>query len=146
MNITQQFFCICNFIAIVSIFTYKNITLWLKESKELFGMIALSKACTNDFSMTKWILLWLDPLWMPPPPFLECITWEEGFGRSTKYLSQFYLKGCTNMGDGIYWWGWCFILSCCACWWCFWQPFFTSDILHKCERLLTIFLEKIDCL
>jgi hypothetical protein len=30
------------------------------------------------------------------------IIWEEGFGRSTKYLGQFYLRGCTNMGDDIY--------------------------------------------
>lgn len=123
MNITQQLFCICNFIAIVNIFTKKNITSWLKEGKELFGMIALSKASTNDFNMTKWILLWLDALWMPPSPFLEGIIQEEGFGKSTKHLSQFYLKGCTNMGDDIYWWGRFFISSCCACWWCFWQPF-----------------------
>jgi hypothetical protein len=39
---------------------------------------------------------------MPLSPFLEGITREEGLGRSTKYLGQFYLKGCTNMGDDIY--------------------------------------------
>ncbi len=32
---------------------------------------------------------------------LKGITWEEGFGRSTEYLSQFFLKGCTNMGVDI---------------------------------------------
>jgi len=39
---------------------------------------------------------------MPPSPFLEGITWEEGFGKNTEYLNQFYFKGCTNMDDDIY--------------------------------------------
>ncbi len=89
MNITQQIFCICNFIAIVNIFTYKNITLWLKEGKELFGMIASSKTWTNYFNMTKWILLWLDPFWMPPSPFSEALFGKKVLEEAPNILVNF---------------------------------------------------------